>query len=74
MAWLAHLARNILHDEPPDSPLLTPATADLIRKVSVVVGPSDIVVLYYLQLLRKCPKNRLLNFNEIKRHAFFDGL
>lgn len=57
MAWLVHLARNILHDEPPDSPLLTPATADLIRK-----------------LLRKCPKNRLLNFNEIKRHPFFDGL
>jgi hypothetical protein len=44
MAWLAHLARNILHDEPSDNPLLTPVTADLIRKVSVIVGPSDIVL------------------------------
>jgi len=57
LAWLAHLARNILHDEPLDNPLLTPVTADLIRK-----------------LLRKSPKNRLLNFNEIKRHGFFNGL
>jgi hypothetical protein len=44
MAWLAHLARNILHDEPPHNPLLTPVSADLIRKVSVVVGPSDTVL------------------------------
>jgi hypothetical protein len=73
MAWLTHLARNILHDEPPDSPLLTPVTADLIRKVSDR-RISPYAVLYYLQLLRKCPKNRLLNFKEIKRHAFFDGL
>lgn len=47
MAWLTHLARNILYDEPPDSPLLTPVTADLIRKVSVVVGPSNIALLSY---------------------------
>ncbi|KAH9999540.1 kinase-like domain-containing protein [Russula vinacea] len=55
--WLAHLARNILHDELEESPFLTPDAADLVRK-----------------LLRKRPKSRLLNFNEIKRHAFFEGL
>jgi hypothetical protein len=44
MAWLTYLARNILHDEPPDNPLLTPVTVDLIRKVCVDVGPSDIIL------------------------------
>lgn len=34
--WLAHLARNVLHDELEDSPFLTPDAADLVRKVSVV--------------------------------------
>ncbi|KAH9989398.1 kinase-like domain-containing protein [Russula compacta] len=32
-AWLAHLARNILHDCVEDSPRLTPDAADLIEKL-----------------------------------------
>jgi len=55
--WLAHLARNIIHDELDDSPHLTSESTDLIGK-----------------LLRKRPKARLYDFNEIKRHQFFDGL
>ena len=37
-AWLSHLARNIVYDEPEESSFLTPDAADLIRKASVVVG------------------------------------
>jgi serine/threonine protein kinase len=73
-AWLPHLARNIVYDEPEDSPFLTPDAADLIRKVSVVVGYNLIPLLYFVQLLRKSSNTRLLNFSEIKRHTFFEGL
>ncbi|KAI0250591.1 kinase-like domain-containing protein [Lactifluus subvellereus] len=55
--WLAHLARNILHDELETSPYLTPDSTDLIEK-----------------LLRKGPKTRLRNFDEIKKHPFFSGI
>ncbi|KAH9963293.1 kinase-like domain-containing protein [Russula dissimulans] len=55
--WLAHLARNIIHDEVEDCPHLTPESIDLIGK-----------------LLRKRPKTRLHDFNEIKRHQLFEGL
>jgi hypothetical protein len=72
--WLKHLAQNILFAGLKDSPFLTPDASDLVQKVSVVVGHSLTLLLYYVQLLRKCPEHRLLDFNEIKGHAFFEGL
>jgi serine/threonine protein kinase len=73
--WLLHLSRHILHDELEASPYLTSDSADLIAKVSFVTNTSfGACQRAGTQLLRKRPEARLSDFNQIRRHPFFDGM